>query len=104
MTVRHATTNELRLLSHAVGEHQYVDHLSDGRLRWAFLLDFVSQGAAHVFPGIAGAILLAESGAELPSATLFERADELTHSWRRLLDPAIRKPPGPHGGRPPKVW
>jgi hypothetical protein len=89
MGVRLATMSELRLLCHAVAQDQYDDHVSDGKLRWAFLLDLASHAPGQAFPGIAGAIVLAEAGGEVSTAALYERADQLGDSWTLLVGPEI---------------
>lgn len=84
---REAKPKELQVLWDAVADGDYVDNSSDGRLRWAFLLDFPRQGAAALFPGLVGAIVYAEDELGPTQARLYAGRAELLLAWQATFQP-----------------
>jgi hypothetical protein len=82
--VRTPSAAQIRLLQAAAQRNTYVDHLSDGQLRWAFLFDFSAAGSDAIAPGAAGAIAVAEAGVGVLAAALYSHAAELSDAWFQL--------------------
>lgn len=64
---------------------------SDGRRRWAWLVDLTGCFVSDVVAGFAGAIVLAEDGHGPIAATLYDCPSGLADAWEQVF---VDVPPG----------
>jgi hypothetical protein len=85
---REANETELSMLWDAVTDDHRIEQASDGRRRWAFLLDFDRNWVSDVFGSVAGAIVHAEDGHGPIGAWFYSTAHELEAAWAVVFEPA----------------